>query len=250
MNCIKVKDWDKFQHYKKRSPPWIKLHTQLLDNDEFEKLPDESKAHLILLWLLNARKGNGKIAADEKRLTKKLSTKKKVKLQPLIEQGFIEMIASCKQSDSKVLDSDRGETEREAETEEKAKKQFTSPTIEQINQYCKEKNIYIDAADFVEFYGSKGWMVGCSKMKDWRLAVCRATKWEINKNKQPKPPPDIAAEQKKAKQGQRDKYEQYLRGKSLPALKDLAKDKKSHLYMLCGWLIEEVLVDKLKGARK
>ncbi len=62
---------------------------------------------------------------------------------------------------------------------------FQEPTVSEIQDYCKEKNISIDAEDFIQFYGSKNWMVGKNKMKDWRLAVCRATKWEINKQKQP-----------------------------------------------------------------
>lgn len=126
-------------------------------------------------------------------------------------------------------------------------KKFIPPTIEQIDQYCRAKNIYVDTADFVQFYGMKGWMVGKSKMVDWRLAVCRATKWEINKNRQPKPPPDKAAEQEKEKRAIRDNYESYFRQKTLPALKDLAKDKKAHIYQAYGWLIEEILAEKQKN---
>ena len=33
-----VKNWDEFQHYKDRNPPWIKLHNHLLDDYEFEML--------------------------------------------------------------------------------------------------------------------------------------------------------------------------------------------------------------------
>ena len=28
-------NWDKFQHYKDRDPVWIKLHPELLDNDDY-----------------------------------------------------------------------------------------------------------------------------------------------------------------------------------------------------------------------
>ena len=84
-------------------------------------------------------------------------------------------------------------------------------------------------------------------MVDWRLAVCRATKWEINKNRQPRPPPDKAASLEKEMQATRDDKELWLRSKTLPALRDLAKDKKSHIYQLCGWLIEEILAEKQKG---
>ena len=32
------KDWGEFQHYKDRSPPWIKLHKKILDNADFSPL--------------------------------------------------------------------------------------------------------------------------------------------------------------------------------------------------------------------
>ena len=48
---------------------------------------------------------------------------------------------------------------------------FFKPTLEEVESYCKEKNYDIDAQHFVDYYESKGWMVGKSKMKDWRAAV-------------------------------------------------------------------------------
>lgn len=130
--------------------------------------------------------------------------------------------------------------------EDKESKGFQPPSVQEISDYCKEKNIYVDAEDFIQSYGMKGWMVGKNKMRDWRLAVCRATKWEINRFKQPKPAPDKAAELEQQKQKVRDEYEEYLRNKSAAALTDLARDKKSHLYGVCGWLIDEIIAEKEK----
>lgn len=39
------------------------------------------------------------------------------------------------------------------------------------NGYCQEKGYAMDAERFVDFYSSKGWMVGKNKMKDWKAAV-------------------------------------------------------------------------------
>jgi hypothetical protein len=47
-----VKNWNTFQHYKERSPPWIKLHRTLLDDKEFHDLPGEDARFLVLVWLL------------------------------------------------------------------------------------------------------------------------------------------------------------------------------------------------------
>jgi hypothetical protein len=48
---------------------------------------------------------------------------------------------------------------------------FTPPTLEEVQAYCKQRNNKVDASKFIDFYTSKGWMVGKSKMKDWKASV-------------------------------------------------------------------------------
>jgi len=48
---------------------------------------------------------------------------------------------------------------------------FKKPTIEEIEEYCKERKNGIDADRFYNFYESKGWYVGKNKMKDWKACV-------------------------------------------------------------------------------
>lgn len=48
---------------------------------------------------------------------------------------------------------------------------FVKPSIEEIEQYCIERNNGIDAEVFFNFYEAKGWVVGNSPMKDWKAAV-------------------------------------------------------------------------------
>lgn len=48
---------------------------------------------------------------------------------------------------------------------------FAPPTPADVAAYAKEKSLTIDAQRFVDFYESKGWMVGKNKMKDWKAAV-------------------------------------------------------------------------------
>ena len=50
-------------------------------------------------------------------------------------------------------------------------KNFKKPTIEEIAAYCKARNNQIDPVAFHDFYESKGWVVGKSKMKDWQACV-------------------------------------------------------------------------------
>jgi hypothetical protein len=54
-------------------------------------------------------------------------------------------------------------------------KRFVKPTINQIDEYIKEKDMHFEAERFFDYYESKGWMVGKSPMKDWK-AACRT--WE------------------------------------------------------------------------
>lgn len=48
---------------------------------------------------------------------------------------------------------------------------FTPPSVEEVAAYCQERGNSVDASCFVDFYSSKGWMVGKSRMKDWKAAV-------------------------------------------------------------------------------
>lgn len=65
------------------------------------------------------------------------------------------------------------------------KKQFKKPTIEEIKNYCKERNNNINAETFYNFYESKGWYVGKNKMKDWKACI---RTWEQKNKKENKEP--------------------------------------------------------------
>ena len=53
--------------------------------------------------------------------------------------------------------------------------QFQKPTIEELTQLCQERGYQFNPAHFIDHYESNGWMVGRTKMKDWRAA---AANWE------------------------------------------------------------------------
>jgi hypothetical protein len=79
--------------------------------------------------------------------------------------------------DSIVKDS-KGESVRG----EKARR-FIPPSVEEVEQYCIERNNNIDAQSFIDFYESKGWMIGKNKMKDWKAAV---RTWERSRKQENK----------------------------------------------------------------
>lgn len=45
------------------------------------------------------------------------------------------------------------------------------PTLEEVSAYCEERHNNIDPQVFIDFYESKGWMVGKNKMKDWKACI-------------------------------------------------------------------------------
>lgn len=62
--------------------------------------------------------------------------------------------------------------DKEREREPRKRVAFTPPTVEEVKAYCKERNNNVDAERFVDFYQSKGWVIGKdSKMKDWKACV-------------------------------------------------------------------------------
>lgn len=61
------------------------------------------------------------------------------------------------------------------------KESFKKPTLEEVEQYCKERKNNINAQSFIDYYSSVGWVIGKNKpMKDWRACV---RTWEKNNKK-------------------------------------------------------------------
>jgi DNA-binding MarR family transcriptional regulator len=48
---------------------------------------------------------------------------------------------------------------------------FKIPTFEEVEAYTLTRPTPINPEKFIDFYQSKGWMVGKNKMKDWQAAV-------------------------------------------------------------------------------
>ena len=49
---------------------------------------------------------------------------------------------------------------------------FIKPTLDEVKAYCEELKNNIDAQRFIDYYASKGWVVGKnSPMKDWKACV-------------------------------------------------------------------------------
>lgn len=63
---------------------------------------------------------------------------------------------------------------------------FAKPAIDEILNYCQERGNNIEAEQFFDFYESKNWMIGKTKMKDYKAAIRTWERSSINKAQQPK----------------------------------------------------------------
>jgi hypothetical protein len=131
---LRPKNWDKFQHYKYRNPPWVRLHRALLDDRDFMNLPMAARALAPLLWLLASESKDGEFDATPVELEFRLRLPLKeieAGLPSLISRGlFLDaskvlagcthdastMLATCSQGASNML-AQSTETETETETE-------------------------------------------------------------------------------------------------------------------------------------
>lgn len=82
---------------------------------------------------------------------------------------------------TQIADASRGlqkEKEKDKRKNIKDRGIFIPPTVEQVREYCTEKNYQINPESFVSYYASKGWTVGKSPMKDWKQACVT---WEARR---------------------------------------------------------------------
>ena len=57
-------------------------------------------------------------------------------------------------------------------------KRFVPPTLAEVQSYVAERQSPVDPQGFIDFYASKGWMVGKTPRKDWKAACRNAETWE------------------------------------------------------------------------
>lgn len=73
--------------------------------------------------------------------------------------------------DIRIKNDNMGDPADAPERKRSTRKPFIPPTVEEVSTYCTERGNSIDPEAFVDFYASKGWMIGKNKMKDWKAAV-------------------------------------------------------------------------------
>ena len=92
----------------------------------------------------------------------------------------------CIQNVSNLDTQDRLELGKDSigkDNKKDSPKRFVPPSVEEVQAYCAERGNGIDAEAFIDFYKSKNWYVGKTKMADWKAAI---RTWESRNKKQGK----------------------------------------------------------------
>ena len=126
MRHFSVKNYEKFQHYKDRSPPWIKFYNSVLDDYEFTRLPDASRSHLVAIWLLASRTGN-RIPYDSEWVRMAIKATTKVDLAALAKSGFIVVEQDCSEMLADSKQDARPEREKRESREEREEEKKDAP---------------------------------------------------------------------------------------------------------------------------
>jgi hypothetical protein len=95
MARIEIVNWGKFQHYSKRTPPWIKLHRSLQNKREWRELDCTSAKMLVDLWMLASEDSDGAINLSTEDLAWRLRISQvglvAASLIALEDKGFINL---------------------------------------------------------------------------------------------------------------------------------------------------------------
>jgi len=166
--CMKIKNWNKFQHFKDRRPPWIKLHRDILEQRDINMISDRSFRVLVGLWLLasedEAMEGGLPPIDDIEfrlRIPKSQIQKALTELDAFVIQDDIKAISERYQDDEPETETET-ETEGEGEDHTHTKKthlEFVKLTDDEHAKLVKElgegqTQAYIGSLN--DYIGSKG----------------------------------------------------------------------------------------------
>ena len=161
--AMQIRNWSKFQHYKDRNPPWIKLHYELLSSRDWVALDDASRV-LAIACMLVASRNDGRIPTDSDYMQRVAYLNTKPNFKPLIACGFIEQTedASNTLADaSNLIAFDTQETETETEITE------TDPDSEKEPKPARARVVY--GQEFLSFWAAYPKKIGKdAAWKSWK----------------------------------------------------------------------------------
>ena len=182
---------------------WIKMHRKFLEWEWFNK---SEAVHLFLYMLLKANHKSGKWQGIDiergqfisslgnisnatgislqtiRTILKKLEKTNEIELKSTSQYTLVTICKyECYQDEieptNKPITSNQQTTNKQLTTNKNEKNEknersiFIEPTYNEILEYCTQRKNGIDVNKFLNFYASKGWMVGKNKMKDWKACI-------------------------------------------------------------------------------
>lgn len=111
---LRVKNWDKLQHYSKRRPPWIKSYARLLMDDRFVELNECERGQLMTIWLVASQASRFTmdgdkvvpvVPNDERKLRQAIRGTRKVPIQKFIKDGWLVEV-----DESQLVDEEIGKS--------------------------------------------------------------------------------------------------------------------------------------------
>lgn len=157
---IQVKNWNKFQHFKDRRPPWIKLYRDILEDVNWHKLDGATAKCLVMFWVI-ASENDGALPDVETlafRLRKSDSEIEAAvsQLSHWLERSDISAMTARHQAASAADVS--GHQETETETEEETEKEAEPVAVATPPPLSRKKSLKTGLpADFAVSDRVKAW---------------------------------------------------------------------------------------------
>jgi len=131
MSHYAIVKWAEFQHYKDRSPPWIKLHRSLLTSETWVSASTNGKVLAVACMMLAADTGN-KIPASPRYMQRAAYLDFIPDFSELVALGFLTPIDVVEEiqpplAGASTLQADARPEERREEREEEKKEEHPSP---------------------------------------------------------------------------------------------------------------------------
>jgi hypothetical protein len=141
---MRIKNWAKFQHFKDRRPPWVKLYRDILDDPDWHELDAEAAKVLVMLWLLasedETQEGmlpDAKTIAFRIRMPINKVNQALAKLEHWLYRDDIEVI-------SEGYQDGLPETETETETEERQRQRHILVVFDYWKSVMSSKRAVLD----------------------------------------------------------------------------------------------------------
>ncbi len=138
----------------------------MMQEDRFQK----SYSELIETRRDAGKKGAEARASKAKQSLAQLSSAKQ-SLAQLSKTTYIETKTETETKTNTETEINKDRLNKRESKGEKNASRFTPPQVEEVKQYCAERENGIDAETFIDYYTARGWKIGNQPMKDWKAAV-------------------------------------------------------------------------------